>query len=95
MAEGLARALFGDSVHVQSAGSQPAGVDPLAVAAMAEIGIDISGQTSKSVENIDPRIARYGDYALRRAGMPCLLRQCVADALGRCRSRRASSLAQR
>ena len=56
MAEGLARALFGDSVHVQSAGSQPAGVDPLAVAAMAEIGIDISGQTSKSVENIDPRI---------------------------------------
>jgi len=54
MAEGLARALFGDSVHVQSAGSQPAGVDALAVAAMAEIGIDISGQTSKSVEGIDP-----------------------------------------
>ena len=54
MAEGLARALFGDSVHVQSAGSQPAGVDALAVAAMAEIGIDISAQTSKSVESIDP-----------------------------------------
>ncbi len=55
MAEGLARALFGDSVHVQSAGSQPAGVDALAVTAMAEIGIDISAQTSKSVEIIDRR----------------------------------------
>jgi arsenate reductase len=54
MAEGLARTLFGDSAHVQSAGSQLSGVDALAVAAMAEIGIDISGQTSKSVESIDP-----------------------------------------
>ena len=54
MAEGLARGLFGDSICVQSAGSQPAGVDALAVAAMAEIGIDISGQTSKSVGSIDP-----------------------------------------
>ncbi len=55
MAEGLARALFGDSIRVQSAGSQPAGVDALAVAAMAEIGIDISSQTSKSVGSIDPQ----------------------------------------
>jgi arsenate reductase (thioredoxin) len=54
MAEGLARALFGDSIRVHSAGSHPAGVDALAVAAMAEIGIDISAQTSKSVESIDP-----------------------------------------
>ena len=55
MAEGLARAMFGDSVRVQSAGSEPSGVNSLAVAAMAEIGIDISGQTSKSVESIDAR----------------------------------------
>lgn len=54
MAEGLARRIFEDAVRVQSAGSQPAGVDSLAVAAMAEIGIDISAQTSKSVESIDP-----------------------------------------
>jgi arsenate reductase len=53
MAEGLARAMFGDAIRVQSAGSQPAGVNPYAVAAMAEIGIDISGQTSKSVDGID------------------------------------------
>ncbi|HVA68651.1 MAG TPA: VOC family protein [Candidatus Binataceae bacterium] len=55
LAEGLARAMFGDSVHVQSAGSRPAGVNALAVVVMAEIGIDISGQTSKSVESVDPR----------------------------------------
>jgi arsenate reductase (thioredoxin) len=55
MAEGLARTIFADAVRVQSAGSRPAGVNPLAVAAMAEIGIDISAQTAKSVESIDPR----------------------------------------
>jgi arsenate reductase len=55
MAEGLARAILGGAVHVQSAGSQPAGVNPLAVAAMAEIGIDISAQTSKSIDSIEAR----------------------------------------
>ncbi len=54
MAEGLARARFGDAVNVQSAGSQPSRVNPLAIRAMAEIGIDIAGQTSKSIETIDP-----------------------------------------
>jgi arsenate reductase len=54
MAEGLARALFGESVRVQSAGSDAAGVNPLAVKALAELGIDISRQTSKTVDTIDP-----------------------------------------
>jgi len=54
MAEGLARRLYGDRVRVQSAGSEPAEVHPLAVEAMREIGIDISAQTSKSVDTIDP-----------------------------------------
>ena len=54
MAEGLARARFGDRVRVQSAGSRPSNVNPLAVEAMAELDIDISGQTSKSVDTIDP-----------------------------------------
>ena len=39
---------------MQSAGSAPAAVNPLAVQAMAELGIDISGQRSKSVDTIDP-----------------------------------------
>ena len=53
MAEGLARAQFGDAVRVQSAGSRPTAVSPLAVAALAEVGVDISRQRSKSVEEID------------------------------------------
>ncbi|MBX3246074.1 MAG: VOC family protein [Myxococcales bacterium] len=54
MAEGLARALFGDAVRVQSAGSSPSRVNPYAVRAMAELGVDLSAQTSKSVDTIDP-----------------------------------------
>jgi len=54
MAEGLARHHLGDSGRVQSAGSTPSRVNPLAVAVMAELGIDIGGNQSKSVETIDP-----------------------------------------
>ena len=51
MAEGLARAFYGDVLDVVSAGSRPAGwVHPLAIQALADIGIDASGQTSKSAE---------------------------------------------
>jgi len=54
MAEGLARARFGKAVSVQSAGSEPSRVNPLAIRALAEIGIDITHHRSKSVEEIDP-----------------------------------------
>lgn len=48
MAEGALREAAGDAVEVVSAGSKPAGyVHPKAIAAMKEIGIDISGHTSK------------------------------------------------
>ena len=51
MAEGLARAFHGDVLDVVSAGSRPAGwVHPLALRALAEIGIDARAQTSKSAE---------------------------------------------
>jgi arsenate reductase len=51
LAEGLLRAALNDAYVVASAGSKPAGyVHPLAVKAMAEIGIDISGHTSKHME---------------------------------------------
>lgn len=53
MAEGLARKIFGSSVTVQSAGSQPTKRSPEATEAMTEIGIDISAQHSKSVDTID------------------------------------------
>lgn len=54
MAEGLARARFDGRVRVASAGSTPAAVHPLAIAALAEVGIDSGGLRSKSVETIDP-----------------------------------------
>ena len=54
MAEGLARHLFGDAVRVQSAGSEPSRVNPFAIQAMAELGIDLGTHTSKSVRTIDP-----------------------------------------
>lgn len=54
MAEGLARQLFGDDVRVQSAGSQPTRVNPFAIAALKEVGIDTAAHSSKLVDTIDP-----------------------------------------
>lgn len=47
MAEGLLRHLAGDRLEVFSAGSKPSVVNPFAIRAMAERGIDISGHQSK------------------------------------------------
>ncbi len=54
MAEGLAKNLFGNDTVIQSAGSRPSVVNPIAIKVMEEIGIDISNHRSKSVEEIDP-----------------------------------------
>jgi arsenate reductase (thioredoxin) len=48
MAEGLLRHLAGDRFEVFSAGTRPSQVNPNAVRAMEEIGIDISSHDSKS-----------------------------------------------
>ena len=50
MAEGWLRHLAGDAVVALSAGTAPAGLDARAVAAMAEVGVDVSGQTSDALE---------------------------------------------
>ncbi len=51
MAEGILRSLAGDFLEVGSAGSHPAGyVHPLAIAALAESGLDISGHDSKHLD---------------------------------------------
>jgi len=52
IAEGLARQIFGSKASIQSAGSQPGSVNPNAIQVLKEVGIDISGQHSKSVETI-------------------------------------------
>lgn len=51
MAEGLLRDLFGTHYDVASAGTEPGAVHPLAVEAMREIGVDLSGHTSKSIDD--------------------------------------------
>ena len=50
MAEGLLRELAGDRFEVYSAGTEATRVRPLAIKAMSELRIDISGQESKTLE---------------------------------------------
>src|ERR1700741_136828 len=54
MAAGFLRALAGDRIEVRSAGSQPADqINPVAVEAMKEAGIDITGQAPKILTPAD------------------------------------------
>ena len=55
MAEGLLRHLRNNEFEVFSAGVDPKGVHPKAVQAMQEIGIDISGQESKHIDELPDR----------------------------------------
>ena len=50
MAEGILRRLGDGTIEVHSAGTHPSRVNPLAIEAMNEIGIDISSHRSKSVD---------------------------------------------
>jgi len=52
MAEGLVRRRFGDLLEVHSAGVAPARVNPLAVQALKEVGVDASGHRSKHVSDL-------------------------------------------
>ncbi len=54
MAEGIARSMAPASVKVSSAGSRPSKVNPFAIRALDELGIDIRGHHSKSVDDVDP-----------------------------------------
>ena len=53
MAEGLLRHDAGDACEVSSAGTKPTHVRPEAIAVMREVGIDISGHRSKSVDEFE------------------------------------------
>ncbi len=52
MAEGWARHLKGEVIEAYSAGVEIHGMNPLAVKAMAEVGVDITGQRSKHVDEL-------------------------------------------
>ncbi len=59
MAEGLLKHICGDEFEIFSAGTKPSFVRPEAVKALSEIGIDISGNRSKSVEEFANREIDY------------------------------------
>lgn len=50
IAEAMTNSLFPGRVEAYSAGTRPGAVHPLAVEAMAEVGIDISGNRSKHLD---------------------------------------------
>jgi len=52
MAEGFTRRLVKDQIDAYSAGIDPKGIDPRAIQVMAEVGIDITRQQSKSTDDI-------------------------------------------
>jgi arsenate reductase (thioredoxin) len=52
MAEGWARHLMSDTIEAYSAGVEPHGMNPLAIEAMAEAGVDITAQSSKHVDEL-------------------------------------------
>lgn len=59
MAEGLLRHDAGDRFEVESAGTKPGTVRPEAIAAMRELGIDISGHRSKHVDEFEGQSFDY------------------------------------
>jgi len=59
MAEGLLRHDAGERFDVESAGTKPSSVRPEAITAMRELGIDISGHRSKSVEEFEGQTFDY------------------------------------
>jgi arsenate reductase len=61
MAEGFLRQLAGDRFEVASAGTEATRVHPLAVRAMAEVGIDLSTHSSKTVDTL---LGRPWDYVI-------------------------------
>ncbi len=63
LAEGLAKQLF-PTAEIRSAGSQPGKLNPFAVVAMREIGIDISSHYAKAVENLPHEFLLTLDYVI-------------------------------
>ncbi|HVP63576.1 MAG TPA: arsenate reductase ArsC [candidate division Zixibacteria bacterium] len=61
MAEGLLRHVAGDRFEVFSAGTKPVGLNPNAINALAEVGIDISKHRSKSVDEF---LGQQFDYII-------------------------------
>jgi arsenate reductase len=79
MAEGLFRHYLGDRFEVHSAGTRPSRVRPEAIAVMAELGIDISGHWSKSVDEFLNREFAYIFTVCDNAKETCPVFPCKAE----------------
>ncbi|MGZ3693614.1 MAG: arsenate reductase ArsC [Bdellovibrionota bacterium] len=64
LAEGLAKSIFPKGTEIESAGSKPGNVNPLAIVVMQEEGIDLFSHHSKSVEDLDPIFVNGLDYVI-------------------------------
>ncbi len=65
LAEGLAKSIFGGDALVESAGSLPSGqVQPWAVTVLNEVGIDISKNSSKAIENLSSEFLAQLDFVI-------------------------------
>lgn len=71
MAEGLLRAIYGDRYEAYSAGVKATNVNPLAIIAMKEIGINISGQYSKTPQEFQDIIFDLAVTVCDPAKMAC------------------------
>jgi arsenate reductase len=71
MAEGLLRHMYGGSYEAGSGGTSPTKVQPHAVQAMKEIGIDISGQSAKDIRSFDGKRFDYVVTLCDRARGTC------------------------
>jgi len=71
MAEGYLRHAHGDRFRVYSAGTEETRVRPLAIAAMKEIGVDLAGHTSKTLDALDDIEKDYVITVCDRARETC------------------------
>ena len=71
MAEALLRLIAGDHFDAESAGTHPAGLNPMTVEAMREIGVDIRHHRSKPVEEFREQWFDYVITVCDRAKESC------------------------
>ncbi len=64
LAEGMARHLFKNEVHIESAGSKPSKVNPYAIQAMEKVGIDLSSHYSKAVDQLPKEFVSNLDFVI-------------------------------
>ncbi len=64
LAEGIAKSIFSSTLEINSAGSQPTKVNPLATEVLKEAGIDISKQYSKTIDQLAPEFLADMNYVI-------------------------------